>query len=360
MGKYSLENYCSYETYKIRPKQLPVAPSNTGRGQVDFLKYSWKELEPERGSYDISRVVEEMSKAQNQILVIGQEAPSWVKEKPEEYFSHLIRRIGSLLKNKKEFIGVVVPVSDSIRIWDAYIEAFDGTTLFAALEDEPFIRYLKDKGVPFGIIVTCSEDNWLDCCENFAKHQLQNTWQQMPVVLKITDQEAGPHIRREYFRWHAAFSNLPLDIGYCLTIRRLTYPKIVAGGGALPLRFWYVNNGSAPCYQEITLKLQLVREKTAYELPLQIDQRDWMLGDITHNEILPLPDLKDGIYQLSVGLFFADKSPVWLDLQANEERGYYKLGTIEVNNSLKTDLKYAWDSFYPDGYYPLEDPQAPN
>jgi hypothetical protein len=246
----------------------------------------------------------------------------------------------------------------------------------------------------------------------------------MPVILLITDMMAGTNICREGLRWHAGFANRPMNLGYNFTLRRLTYPKIIAGKGALPVRFWFVNTGSAPSYKKLQLKLKLEfrqelpyasqqelsyellqdnqyepehensnepeqehpydleqinsyilqqensyvtqqrtpseAERTDYTFPLHIDHNAWKVGDITHNEILPLPEMKNGIYLLSVGMFLPDGSPIHLDLRAKEEQGYYELGKIEVTNSLSDDLLHAWDDFYPEGYYPLEDPQVPN
>jgi hypothetical protein len=358
MGKYSLENYYPYETYKIRPEPLPEAPVNIGRGEYSFLEYTWEELEPGRGNYSI--------------LVIKQDPPSWLKEAPsclkdhpEECFAHLIRRVGSSLAEEQKLVGVVITsAGDSIRTWDAYLEAFGNIPILAELENEKLIRYLKGKGHAFGLLVKCSENNWIDCCEKFAEHQLQNTWERMPVILQITEKAIGPNIHREGLRWHAGFANRPIDLGYNFTLRRMTYPKKIVGNGALPIRFWFVNTGSASCYKKFQLKLklelQLESESTHYEFLLHTDQNAWKIDDITHNEILPLPELQEGSYLLSVGMFFPDGTPIHLDLQAKEKRGYYVLGTIEVDNSRTDDLYHSWDDFYPEGYYPLEDPQAPN
>ena len=375
MGKYSLENYYPYETYKIRPEPLPEAPVNIGRGEYSFLEYTWQELEPERGNYNIAQITESLSKRHNSILVIKQDPPSWLKASssgsnnhsswltayPEECFAHLIRRVGSSMAEEQQLVGVVITsAGDSFRVWDAYIEAFDNIPVLAELENGKLIRYLKGKGHSFGLIVKCSENNWIDCCEKFAEYQLQNTWERMPVILHNTDEEIGSNIHREGLRWHAGFTNLPMDLGYNFTLRRLTYPKKIIGNGALPIRFWFVNTGSAPCYKEFQLKIQLESKSTHYEFLLHIDQSSWKIDDITHNEILPLPELQEGSYLLSIGLFFSDGTPIHLDVKAIENQGYYELGTIEVDNCMTDDLLHAWDDFYPEGYYPLEDPKAPN
>lgn len=387
MGKYALEHYSPYETYKIRPMSVPhsKAAVNPGRGQYRLVELTWEELEPQRGTYDLDRLKEALAEVHNPVLSIKQVIPSWLKKGSEEGFLHLIRRIASALPDVK-LIGVAVSSEEgSPGIWEAYLEAFEGIPLLVSLEQEALLRYLKEKEYPFGLIVNCSEDNWVSCCEKFAEYRLQNTWQRMPVLLQIEEEEVGysipgyslpgyslpryslqgenipgENIRRESLRWHAGLSSCPMDIGYDFTIRRLTYPKKIASKGALPLRFWLVNKGSAPCYLDYSLRLRLEREGEQREFILNIDKGAWKVGDITHNEIISLPVLPFGEYYLSAGIFFSDESPMELDIRMEEKEGYYRLGTVEVCKDTAVDLAHAWDDFYPEGYYPLEDPQLPD
>lgn len=360
MGKYALEHYSPYETYKIRPLLLSKATVNPGRGQYRLVELTWEELEPHRGKYDLKRLKGALAEVHNPVLSIKQVLPAWLEKGQEESFKHLIRRIASALNNEK-LIGVAVSTEDySQGIWDAYLEAFEGIPLLVSLEQEALLQYLKDHEYPFGLIVNCSEDNWVSCCEKFAGHRLQNTWQRMPVLLQIEEESPGENIRREGLRWHAGLSSRLMDVGYDFSIRRLAYPKKIASKGALPLRFWLVNRGSAPCYLDYSLRLRLERGGEQQEFVLNIDKGAWKMGDITHNEIISLPELPLGEYGLSVGIFFADKSPMELNIQMEEKDGYYRLGTVEVCKDTDVDLAHAWDDFYPDGYYPLEDPQLPD
>jgi hypothetical protein len=406
VGKYSLENYSFYETYKIRPKPLARLQGNPERGMYRLLSYRWEELEPERGKYCMERLKEELAQGKNTILKISGDTPSWMEEanngketglpggNREEGFAHLVRRVGSFPRQLPDMVGVIItPGIRSKRVWDAYMEAFADLVLLADLEEEELIRYLKENGKSFGLMVNCSEALWITCCEQFAKLGLQHTWEKNPVVLSLQDKEAGPHIIRESARWHAAFANRPMDIGYDFTLRRLTFPKKITGKGGLPVRFWFVNTGSAPCYKEFALMLRLWRDGAAWEFRLNIDHTKWGVGDITHNEIIPLPELEEGSYQVSIGIFFSDeafpelrndqeitsnsilkeddvnrnsmhkeleaKSWIFLNIQAEEHGGYYRMGEIEVDNQIGNNLLYAWDHFYPDGYYPLEDPKEP-
>lgn len=360
MGKYALENYSPYENYKIRPLPLRNAEANPGRGQYHLVELSWEELEPCRGKYDLTPLKAALSEVPNPILLLKQAAPSWAKENGEECFAHVIRRAASVLK-KEDVLGVVISTESGSRIiWDAYLEAFTEIPLLADLEKEELLGYLKEREKPFGLLVNCGEDNWIECCERFAEYRLSNTWEQLPVFLHIKEETPGPNIRRESLRWHAALSNRAMDIGYDFTVRRLAYPKKAASKGALPVRFWLVNQGSSPCYLEYSFKLRLEREKERHEFTLKIDTGTWKQGDITHNEIIPLPVLPEGEYLVSSGVFFSGGSPMRLNLKGQEKDGFYRLGTLEVCQETAVDLAHAWDGFYPDGYYPLEDPKVPD
>lgn len=372
MGKYSLENYSFYETYKIRPKPGTRLGGDSERGRYQLLSYGWEELEPERGRYCLEQLKEALEQERNAVLSIDRDIPSWMwgvhggpsegfpGEYREEGFACLLRSVGSFLGQMPNMVGVIISSDHGNRwIWDAYREAFADTVLLARLEEEELIRYLKENKQDFGLMVNCSEANWVICCERFARLGLQHTWEQRPVVLCFPEEKAGPHILRESYRWHAAFANRPMDIGYDFTLRRLTFPKKIAGGGGLPVRFWFVNTGSAPCYQEFHLMLRLWKENASWECRLNVDRTRWGVGDITHNEIIPLPELEEGTFFVSVGIFFTDGTFLELNVQAEEQGGYYKMGEIEVDHQIGNNLLHAWDDFYPDGYYPLEDPKTP-
>jgi hypothetical protein len=360
MGKYSIENYNQYDSYKIRPVPSNETPVNYGRGKINYLEYNWEELEPERGCFHFSHMIETIDKTFNPVLVIYPKRPVWQKDFGEECFASFLRKVGSSL-TEHTLIGVLITtINDSLQEWEAYVDAFETITIFADLHNSALIHFLKDRSRPFGLYVTCSEANWMDCCEAFARLKLQDTWERMPVLLHITDPEAGENISREHLRWHAAFSNRNMDIGYNFTLRRLTYPKRISSCGALPLRFWFVNTGSAPCYNDFSLRVLLRNANSLHVFSLLIDKKAWKTGDIIHNEIVGLPELEPGSYTLLAGIFLQGQVPINLDIQGNAFQGFYELGNIDVGTKAEIDLLHAWDNFYPDGYYPLEDPKTPN
>ena len=360
MGIYSLENFEKYKTYKIRPQPLRNVPNNTGRGQINYITFSWSELEPKRGIYCLDLVKDIIASTINPVLILEPTSPEWVTSHSEDCLSSFIRRVGSSLAEYKHLIGVVIStINNSNQVLAAYIGSFDYTHILADIHNSNLISYLTNNKINFGLIVKGSEENWIDCCEAFARQNLQNTWKTEPVILHVIDEECGVNLSREALRWHVGYSNLPLDVGYNIGLRRLTYPQSVTSNGALPLRFWFVNTGSSPCYRNFKLKVLLSNEDKRYEIPISAKTNSWLIGDITHNEIIHIPEMSPGAYTFSVGIFFHDNSPMHLDIQKEENVGFYELGLIEVDTNNRDYLFRIWDNYYPDGYYPLEDPKTP-
>ncbi|OBZ17126.1 DUF4832 domain-containing protein [Bacillus sp. FJAT-26390] len=360
MGKYSLESYEKYKSIKIRPNPLPRNENLLKNGPFTYVSFSWVELEPTRGEYRLEKVKEAISTATNPILVLKPDLPLWVKEHANDCFAALIRKVGSYIDTVSRLAGVVIStLAESNEEWSAYIDSFEELNLLADLHNERLIHYLREHSRGFGLLVKCSEHNWIACCEAFAKQKLQHVWKSYPVVLHITDNVCGPHIRRESYRWHASLSNLNAELGYSLALRRLTYPETVSSEGSLPLRFWFVNTGSARVYREFSLWVKLEQGDVSYELPMRAATQFWLTGDLVHNEIIQLPNMEPGNYKLSIALFFKDRSYIKLDIQSNEQDGYYEAGTVEVKVTSEDPLLNIWDSYYPEGYYPLEDPKVP-
>lgn len=360
MGKYSLENYEKYKTIKIRPHPLPRNDSVSSSGQFEYVSFSWEELESVRGEYRLEKIKEALNTSRNPILVLTPELPSWVKEYADQCFAALIRKVGSYIDSDRRLAGVVIStLANSKEEWNAYMDSFETQTLLVDLCNDRLIHYLREHGRGFGLLVKCSEENWIECCEAFAKQKLQHVWKSYPVVLHVKGNVCGPHIKREAYRWHASVSNIDLGLGYDLTLRRLTYPETVSSQGSLPLRFWFVNTGSSRIYQEFQLWAQLKQGDTSYELPLHAATHSWLTGDLVHNEIIQLPDLSPGHYTLSLALLFKDRSYIKLNIQNEEQDGYYEAGTIQVEITNEDPLLNIWDTYYPEGYYPLEDPKVP-
>jgi len=311
MGIYSLENYEKYKTKTIRLKPQSKAPSNFGTGQIHYVKLPWASLEPHRGEFNLELINREMENVKNPILELITDIPLWVDNHKSDSFTSFIRRVGSFIGGDRKLVGVVIStINNSQTEWDGYIESFDKTTIFADLDNKELISYLKDNNKDFGLLVKCNEKNWIECCEGFAKQNLQHVWKKNPVLVHITDDVCGPNISREIYRWH---------------------------GGLL----------------------QLYSEKISYELTLKGSTESWSVGDITHNEVLQLPDIESGVYTISIGLFLLDNTPIQLNNENTPLNGFYQIGTVCIDDKKRNELFNIWDTYYPEGYYPLEDPQVP-
>ena len=175
MGIYSLENYEKYKTKTIRFKPESKAPSNFGTGQIHYVKLPWASLEPHRGEFNLELINREMENVKNPILVLIPDIPLWVDNHKSDSFTSFIRRVGSFIGGDRKLVGVVIStINNSQAEWDGYIESFDKTTIFADLDNKELISYLKDNNKDFGLLVKCNEKNWIECCEGFAKQNLQH------------------------------------------------------------------------------------------------------------------------------------------------------------------------------------------
>lgn len=360
-GPYSLERFEKYKTVKIRPAPLPASSVNSGSGQLTYIAFSWKDLEAQRGEYTLEEIGKAIGAAVNPVLVLKPEPPAWVERNAERYFASFIRKVGSCFGADRRLAAVVIStLADRQEEWNAYMDSFESVPILADLHDAGLILHLKEHGREFGLRVTCSEQTWIECCEAFARQSLQQVWKRSPVVLHITDPYGGPHIRREARRWHASLANADIGLGYRLALRRLTFPEAVHSRGSLPLRFWFVNTGSSRVYGEFDLSIRLRQQHARHEIPIRADTESWLIGDIVHNEIAALPDLPPGTYQVSLGLSRKDRTAIPLLIQGEAEDGYYELGSIQVERAEDDDpFTHIWDDYYPEGYYPLEDPKVP-
>lgn len=359
MGQYSLVNYEKYKTHKIRPPHSLDYPDNWGGKKFTVLSVSWQKIEPKAGCFDLSSVENSLSHLTNPLLHIDLTPPAWATSPLENLHKSVILKLGSLLDNG-EFIGVFwdttqIPVS----LADTLLLAFSKTPLIVDLTNHPAQNYLQKQNYPFGLYISCSEKDILVCCEQLARQNLQHNWKFSPIILQLPPDSSKDFFLHEVKKWHIAFSNTSLEIGYKIELRKLAYPKEVSASGALPLRFWFVNTGTAPCYSSISVKLRISNDDEVHEIDLHTAGLFWKTGDIIYNEIARIPAIQSGEYNLSIALFIG-KHNVKLANSLDYSDGFYALGKVIVDYQNRDDLFHIWDDYYPEGYYPLEDPQTPN
>lgn len=356
---FTLDSYEQYETVLVRP--LPRAQDEPGSGRFTYVEAAWDELEPSRGAFALAGMKAAIRAATRPVLVLRPVPPAWAAADPAGCFAAFVRKVGSAVDADGLLEGVVITTTaDRPEEWNAYMDAFEAVPLLADLHHAGMIRHLRERGRAFGLLVACSEANWIECCEAFARQQLQRVWRHSPVVLHVEDPSAGPAVTREALRWHAGLSNVDMGLGSRLALRRMTYAAAAASGGCLPLRLWFDESGSARRYRELALRLRLSRDGVAYEIPLHADTQAWLTGDLVHNEMLQLPEATPGDYAVALGAFAGDGSPVRLSIEGQGDDGYYEAGMLRIEGPGLDPHLGIWDTYYPEGYYPLEDPKLPD
>lgn len=359
MGKYSLENYEIYKAHKARPKPIKEVLSNPGKGIYTRIVLPWSKMEEKPGIYQMEWIDEVLRQSENPVIMIDSEKPEWVNSHEDRCFSKLIRRVGSYIKDKYGLVGVVASnVYGTHYEWDSYAESFHVPVL-APLEHEELVGYYQRIGFQFGLYIEGDNSNWITCCERMGRYHLSNVWEKKPVVIHVRETQDADEFLAQAIRWHASFTNVDAAYGYQIELRRLLYPKEVSSNGYLPLRFWFVNVGSGLCYQPYELKLRLRNKTSSYIMQLNTTADQWDIDDFTYHEILKLPPMEEGVYEVAIGLFQEERN-IALAIDSGQQDGFYQIGRIKVDQHDRTMLSNIWDHYYPEGYYPLEDPKEPN
>lgn len=212
---------------------------------------------------------------------------------------------------------------------------------------------------PFALLIDLREQDLLEAAERLARLGLQRHWQRAPVCALLKG-EPDPETRRALHRWHVRAADREAGLGLDIRPRRVSCPRTVSAGGALPLRLWLTSTGSSPLYEPARLHLRL--RGAAAEAMVPLDHPAALLrrlGDLVHNQILSLPPLPPGIYEAALALLRADGQPVHLNALGAEPGGYLPLGRLALDDRPRPEYFHIWDDYYPEGYYPLEDPKEP-
>lgn len=361
MGKYALENYEKYPTTIIRPRLLKTMEETQRRSLITIVEVAWRTIEATRGVYNLSLLEEMLRSYEHAVLILNLDTPNWLDIDAQDYAATFIRRVGSYIDGTKVLHGVVIKMmnNSSKEIWSAYADSFTKTTLYCDLFHPELIHYFQNNSGNIGLYVSASEDEFISCCEQFARLKLNEFWMKGPVLLDVQDDHLGPLLHNESRRWHVSYSNKVDALGYHFELRRVTYPTKIGAGGHLPLRFWFVNIGTSKPYRLFQLKIMLRKGQSSYSINLNAETEKWLVGDIIHNEIVEIPKLESGKYGLSAGLFYSDGSFISLNIDCTEQQGYYELGEIELDEWSENLFEDIWNDYYPEGYYPLEDPALP-
>ena len=211
----------------------------------------------------------------------------------------------------------------------------------------------------FALLLTPDESGWLNTAQALAEAGLQRHWESAPVYARLL--EVPDAARQEQLRsWRVRAANLPSGLHADLRLRRATFPRALSSKGALPLRLWLDNAGPSPLYGRHRMLLRFRAGGEVRELPLAAEDHLFQkTGDIVYNEIMGLPELPPGEVNIDFSLRGPRGGPVYLNTGLPENEGWYTLGTVRADNTPRPQLFTLWDDWYPDGYYPLEDPKEP-
>ena len=340
MGKYSIENYEKYKMIKCRPEEDRTPVPGAG-----FSTFVTLEIAPD-----------ERPELKEQTLLRVHVRPGGDAALTEAAISALASRY-----NRDPAVVGVTPAAGSStcrRIWETLAEAFSPKRFFVPVTDGGLLDVSMKYGFLGGLLAEVGE-NPLDTCEAFAANKAQRLFEQVPVLVRFTVPEKADG--RYALQWHAcAVEGVQELAGPRIALRRLNYPKMLTSGGFAPMQFWWTNRGPSPLYGLTEVRLRFIRGGRIAATLLPGDSPELIrLGDRVFNRILPLPELPEGQYRLEFGLFRADGSPVRLANANPTGGGYYDGDVINIDNIPRPELETIWETYRPDGYYPLEDPKLP-
>ena len=344
MGKYSLESFERYPTIRCRP--VETAEPAEGAGISRFVTVS------------VILGGERPDLRERSLLAVSVPAQG-IETMPKT--ESALRSLASAYHRDPLLLGVTL-VTDAVaaqkrRLWETAAEAFAPKRYYVPVTDGEQLDYGLKHGLAGGLLATVQENPY-DVCEAFAEQGAQQLFKRMPVLVSF--QHRGEGLAKYARQWHAAaVEGIDAPAGWRIALRRLTYPKALSSGGYAPMRFWWVNKGPSYCHEDVEVRLRL--ERDGQHTPIALHDRTdcFHLADRTYNEIVRLPEVAPGAYQLQFGLFAADGTALTLANAGRTEDGYYPADVMNIDDVPRPELASVWDDFYPDGYYPLEDPKEP-
>lgn len=202
--------------------------------------------------------------------------------------------------------------------------------------------------------------------QDIIKSGMSEAWKKAPVTLEICGTflswlqrgkyslDTVKYIFEQGLKWHMSSFNAkssavpeewkPLvnkwlnKMGYRFVLRKFTYPATVKVLGQLPITSWWENKGVAPIYRDYKFSIRLKNDEKTVILNTDANIREWLPGDIIHDEKLYIPyGTPPGTYQIEIGIISPDsfEPKVKLAIEGINKDGWYPMGKIEVQ---KNDL----------------------
>jgi len=272
-----------------------------------------------------------------------------------------LAKLAAMVGNDPLVMGVSINSDGSLPdqrwLFTIAARAFAPKRLFVPVTDGKQLSFALGRGFALGLLADV-KDHPYDVCEAFAQHHAQQLYRRMPVLVRFARADKGlaPYARQ----WHAAaVEGLDATAGWRIALRRITCPARLSSGGFAPMRFWLTNRGPAYCHEIVHLALRLTKDGRHTPIDVHDTPSVIALADRVHNEIVKLPAVEAGEYALEFALMTDRGKALVLANEGRTADGYYPACRLRIDNEPRPEYEKAWDDFFPDGYYPLEDPAQP-
>jgi len=278
-----------------------------------------------------------------------------------ELMESSLAKIAARYGNDPLVLGVVLDSGACLPerrwLWEIAARAFAPKRLFVPVTDGEQLGFALGRGFAGGLLADV-KDHPYDVCEAFAQHHAQRLYRQMPVLVRFAC--ADGKLARYAQQWHAsAVEGLDAAAGWRIALRRITCPKAISSGGYAPMRFWLTNRGPAFCHEKVHLALRLAKDGHYTPISVHAAPAVITLADSVHNEIIRMPAVEPGEYALEFALITDRGEALVLANEGRMADGYYPACRLSIDSMPRPEYETIWADFFPDGYYPLEDPKEP-
>ncbi len=229
-------------------------------------------------------------------------------------------------------------------------------------DDAEVLKYALAHGTGFrrdGVGSPWHEQNWIGSKKYAGVPNMDQTWQQAPVVFEWFGNYE--YLQSKGWSFDAAVNfmlsnhvtlindnigrfpseampqlqKLARLAGARLVLRELAHEKRLTPGSLLHLQMKWANTGVGKLYRPYTLQFTLIDSsgKLCLKFDGKTDPRQWLPGEYPISESLQLPvTIESGEYTLKVGVMdpTGQRRPFRLAIDAPESDGRYSVGRLTI------------------------------
>jgi len=181
-----------------------------------------------------------------------------------------------------------------------------------------------------------------EICWTFSKWLDEFKWNE-GIVSSIFDEALNLHVSSFNAKsspvpdaWRPLVDKWLNKMGYRFVLRHITYPLTVYRQGQFSFTSIWKNSGVAPIYKDYKLAIRLRHAQKTILLPVDVDIREWLPGDIICEDKLYIPfDAPLGKYQLEIAIVdpVSYEPRVQLAIEGKMADGWYPIGEIEIKET---------------------------